>query len=415
MPTPDNEGALAHLRVLDLGMITAGAATSQILADLGADVIKIEAAGRPDPFRHWTQVASSASGQADLNASPPFQTVNRNKRSVALDLKHPEGRKVFLDMVAKSDIVVENFRRGVLDRLGIGFEDLRQVKPDIVLASLSSQGFEGPEAGYKSFGSTLDALGGLMSLTGYDAETPRWSGTNVNYPDQTVSFVAPGAILAAVRERDRSGEAIHVVLSQREVVSFLIGEYFVDADETAPRTPEGNLVEDFAPQGCYACAGRERWVALSVADDAQWTALCEVLSLDKAAQDARYVTLEGRKAGAADIDCIIASATAGWDRDELAACLAERGIAASAVLYADEILEDPQLGALDFFQDVESPSFPSHRQRGFCARFEVTPGCVRRPAPRLGEHSRQVLRELVGLGDAEIDRLTASGALSEDE
>jgi crotonobetainyl-CoA:carnitine CoA-transferase CaiB-like acyl-CoA transferase len=410
----DSEGALAHLRVLDLGIITAGAAASQILADLGADVIKIESANRPDPFRRWTQVASSAAGQEDLNASPPFQTVNRNKRSVALDLKHPEGRKLFLQMVAHADIVLENFSRGVLDRLGVGFKDLREAKPDIILASLSSQGSEGPEAGYKSFGSTLDALGGLMSLTGYDAGTPRWSGSNVNYPDQTVSFIAPGAILAAVRERDRTGEAIHVMLSQREVVSFLVGEYFVDADEVEPRVPVGNHVEDFAPQGCYACAGREKWVAISVAGDGQWAALCEVLDLGAAAGDERFSTVEGRQAHADELDALIGAATADWDRDELVACLAERGIAVSAVLYADEILDDTQLGALGFFQEVESASFPAHRQRGFCARFETTPGLIRRAAPRLGEHSREVLRELVGLSDAEIDRLTACGALSED-
>jgi crotonobetainyl-CoA:carnitine CoA-transferase CaiB-like acyl-CoA transferase len=415
MSIADSQAALAHLKVLDLGIITAGAATSQILADLGADVIKIEAASRPDPFRRWTQVASSASGQDDLNASPPFQTVNRNKRSVALDLKHPEGRKLFLEMVAHADIVLENFSRGVLDRLGIGFKDLRKAKPDIILASLSSQGDEGPEAGYKSFGSTLDALGGLMSLTGYDADTPRWSGSNVNYPDQTVSFVAPGAILAAVRERDRSGEAIHVMLSQREVVSFLIGEYFVDADEVEPRIPVGNQVEDFAPQGCYPCAGAERWIALSVMGDAQWEALREVLDLGAASADLRFATAEGRRANAADLDLLIAAATKEWDRDELIACVVERGIAASAVLYADEILEDPQLQALDFFQEVESASFPTHRQRGFCARFEATPGRVRCAAPRLGEHSREVLQELLGIGDAEVDRLTACGALFEDK
>jgi crotonobetainyl-CoA:carnitine CoA-transferase CaiB-like acyl-CoA transferase len=415
MSIADSQAALAHLRVLDLGIITAGAASSQILADLGADVIKIEAASRPDPFRRWTQVASSASGQDDLNASPPFQTVNRNKRSVALDLKHPEGRKLFLEMVAHADIVLENFSRGVLDRLGIGFKDLREAKPDIILASLSSQGDEGPEAGYKSFGSTLDALGGLMSLTGYDADTPRWSGSNVNYPDQTVSFVAPGAILAAVRERDRSGEAIHVMLSQREVVSFLIGEYFVDADEVEPRIPVGNQVEDFAPQGCYPCAGAERWIALSVAGDDQWDALREVVDLGAASGDQRFATAEGRHANAADLYAVITAATKEWDRDELVACLVERGIAASGVLYADEILKNPQLQALDFFQEVASASFPTHRQRGFCARFETTPGRVRYAAPRLGEHSRQILRELLNIDDAEVDRLTACGALFEDK
>ncbi|WP_242123953.1 CoA transferase [Sphingobium sp. Sx8-8] len=404
---------MAHIRVLDLGIITAGAVTSQILADLGAEVIKIEAPERPDPFRRWTQVASSASGQADLNASPPFQTANRNKQDVALDLKHPEGRRLFLEMAAKADIVVENFRNGVLDRLGIGFDDLRKVKPDIILASLTSQGSTGPEAGYSSFGSTLDALGGLMSLTGYDAATPRWSSANVNYPDQVVSFIAPGAILAALRQRDRTGEAIHVVLSQREVVSFLIGEYFIDFDPDAPHVPQGNRSEGFAPQGVYPCQGEEQWIALSIATDGQWADLCAMLDL-AAADDPRFATIELRQARHGEIDALLRQATAGWQRDELAAVLIERGIAAAAVKDAPGMLDDPQLDALGFFQTVESPSFPAHRQRGFCARFGRTPTAIRRPAPRLGEHSREVMRNLLGLPDDEVDRAIAAGLLMED-
>jgi crotonobetainyl-CoA:carnitine CoA-transferase CaiB-like acyl-CoA transferase len=205
------------------------------------------------------------------------------------------------------------------------------------------------------------------------------------------------------------------MLSQREVVSFLIGEYFVDADEVEPRIPVGNQVEDFAPQGCYPCVGAERWIALSVAGDDQWDALREVLDLGDASGDQRFDTAEGRHGNAADLDAVITAATKEWDRDELVACLVERGIAASAVLYADEILKDPQLQALDFFQEVASASFPMHRQRGFCARFETTPGRVRYAAPRLGEHSRQILRELLNIDDAEVDRLTACGALFEDK
>jgi crotonobetainyl-CoA:carnitine CoA-transferase CaiB-like acyl-CoA transferase len=149
--------------------------------------------------------------------------------------------------------------------------------------------------------------------------------------------------------------------------------------------------------------------------DAQWDALREVLDLGAASADLRFATAEGRRANAADLDLLIAEATKEWDREELIACVVERGIAASAVLYADEILEDPQLQALGFFQEVESASFPAHRQRGFCARFEATPGRIRCAAPRLGEHSREVLQELLGIGDAEVDRLTACGALFEDK
>jgi crotonobetainyl-CoA:carnitine CoA-transferase CaiB-like acyl-CoA transferase len=406
--------ALSHLRVLDLGIITAGAATSQIMGDLGADVIKIEAPSRPDPFRRWTQVASPASGQTDLNASPPFQTVNRNKRGMALDLKHPDGRRVFLELFVKSDIVVENFRCGVLDRLSVGFADLKRVKPDIILASLTSQGGAGPEAGYSSYGSTLDALGGLMSLNGYGPETPRWSGTNVNYPDQVVSLIAPGVILAAVRHRDQTGEPVHVDLSQREVVTFLLGEYVVDAAAAPRRGPQGNRNADFAPQGVYACAGKEQWIALSIGDDAQWVRLCDIVARDPAISAECFATAQDRHANADAIDALLGDALREWDRDRLAARLVEAGIPASPVFASPEVLKDPQLAALGFFQSVENMSFAGWRQRGFNARLSKTPATIHSPAPRLGEKSREILTDILGYSDEKIEELLKSGAVFAD-
>ncbi|MDB5582013.1 MAG: frc, partial [Bradyrhizobium sp.] len=406
--------ALDHLSVPNLGIITAGAATPQILGDPGADVIKIEAPSRPDPFPQWTQVAPAAAGQADLNASPPFQTVNRNKRGLALDLKHPDGRRVFLELVAKSDIVVENFRRGVLDRLGVGFADLQRAKPDIILASLTSQGTEGPEAGYTSYGSTLDALGGLMSLNGYGPDTPRWSGTNMNYPDQVVALIAPGAILAAVRQRDQTGEPVHVDLSQREVVTFLLGEYVVDAAAAQRRGPEGNRSADFAAQGVYACAGEEQWVVLSIGEDDQWVRLCEIAGLDPAVSAERFATAQDRHASADAIDALLGTALREWDRDHLAARLVDAGITASPVFASPEVLKDPRLAALVFFQSVEHFSFPGHRQRGFSARLSKTPGAIRSIAPRLGEEGREILTDDLGYPDARIADLLKSGAVFSD-
>ena len=178
-------GLLSGLRVLDLSGITAGGRTTQILGDFGADVIKLEGPRRPDPFRHWTAVTGST-GLGDLG-SPAFRVVNRNKRGLAIDLKRPESRAIVQRLVERSDIVVENFRREVMDRLGLSYATLREWNPAVVLLSLSSQGGTGPERFNVSFGSTLEALGGLMAMTGYDRDTPTWSTNKVNYPDQTVS------------------------------------------------------------------------------------------------------------------------------------------------------------------------------------------------------------------------------------
>lgn len=394
MAIQDSGLALDHLRILDLGIITAGAATSQMLGDFGADVIKVESLSYFDPFRRWSQVASTGGANTGLDASPPFQTVNRNKRGVALDLKTPDGKATFLELVATADVIVENFRRGVLERLGLGFEVLKAAKPDIVLASLSSQGNEGDEAGYASFGSTLEALGGLMSVMGYDAETPRWTGTNVNYPDQLVSILAPGAILAALRHRDTTGEAVHLDFSQRECVSFLLGEHIVGRASGAPLPAvTANRHPVHAPQGVYPAVGVEQWVALTIRSDREWSALCEVLGAPDLSADIRFLSVEGRREHHAEIDGQIAKWTRDKDRDALAELLKAAGIAASPVLDASEVLHHPHLADLDFFQTLQVHHLGQLRQRGFAGRLSSTPGSLRRPAPKLGEHTGEVITE----------------------
>ncbi|MDB5583634.1 MAG: frc [Bradyrhizobium sp.] len=402
--------ALGHLRVLDLGIITAGGATSQMLADMGADVIKVESPNYFDSFRRWTQVASGADA-GGLDASPPFQSANRNKRGMGLDLKHPNGPAIFLDLVRHADVVIENFSRGALDRLGLGFDALKAAKSDIVLASISSQGLIGPEAGYVSYGSTLEALGGLMSVMGYDADHPRWTGTAVNYPDQLVSILAPGFILATLRQRDRTGEAIHLDFAQRESVTFLLGEQLLAAKDGIVVGPSANRHPVHAPQGVYPCKGSEQWIAVTVRSDREWRAFCAVLELGDAAHDGRFATQVGRAACHELLDRLIAAATADRDRDALAASLDRAGIAAAPVLAAPEVLDHPQLAALDFFQWVESPNVRGHKQRGFAARFSRTPGSIRRPAPRLGEHSREVLKEVAGYSPEQIEAMIDAGAV----
>ncbi|MEU6578828.1 CoA transferase [Streptomyces sp. NPDC046805] len=402
-------GPLSHLRVLDLGIITAGAASSQVFADFGADVIKVESTTYTDPFRNWTQIAAGPTDGTQPLQSPPFASVNRNKRGIAIDLKTEAGRKVFLDLVAQSDLVVENFRRGVLDRLGIGFDALKQANPRIVLLSLSSQGLDGPEKGYVSFGSTLDGLGGVMALTGYDEQNPLWSGSNVNYPDQLVSFLAPGLALAGLRLRDTTGEAVHVDAAQREAVTSGVGETVLEYSRTGTVTgPLGNRHPEFAPQGVYPSLGKDEWVAVSVTDDAQWRALCDVLDLPEAQADPRFTTASGRQTHHDELDQLIGERTRAHDKEALAADLQRCGVPASAVLVAHEVLVDDQLKALAFHQSV--PGDPIV-QRGMAFRLDRTPGTIRKPAPRLGEDTREVLTQILGLTEDRITALVREGAV----
>lgn len=231
---------LAGCRVIDLGIITAGASTSATLADLGADVVKIEASAYIDPFRTWDR----GLGAPDWwNRSRFFEFTNRNKRGLALDLKHPEGKRLFLDLVAKADVVVENFRRGVLERLGLGWDVLSKHNPRLVMCSITSQGEKGPEAGAASYGSTLEANSGLSDLTRNARGEPVISGILLNYPDQIVSIYAAGIVALAVMEQRRTGQGARLDISQRELASFLIGEHILAASKgQAAGAPKAEIV-----------------------------------------------------------------------------------------------------------------------------------------------------------------------------
>jgi crotonobetainyl-CoA:carnitine CoA-transferase CaiB-like acyl-CoA transferase len=240
---------LSGVRVLDLGWITAGAGTSALLADLGADVVKVEGPTATDPFRLWE---GSDPDSEWWNLGPFYNYTNRHKRSLCLDLKDPRGQKVMSRLLDGADVLVENFRRGVLASLGLDAGDLRVRFPRLVIASISSQGEDGPDRDMVSYGSTLEATGGLAALTG-TGERPVISGRDLNYPDQVVCLFAAGAVVAALRERNRTGVGAHLDMSQRELTSFLIGEELVAAAEggistrwgnTDPNEPDERLVND---------------------------------------------------------------------------------------------------------------------------------------------------------------------------
>lgn len=235
MPS-DRALPLAGIRVVDLGTITAGAGTSALLLDLGADVVKVEGPGALDSFRSW----DGADPATDWwNRSHQFAFTNRGKQSLCLDLKDGRGRAVLLRLLENADVLVENFRRGVMASLGLDPAMLRQRFPRLVIASISSQGETGPDRDMVSYGSTLEATGGMAALTGA-GDAPVITGRAINYPDQVVCLFASGAIVAALLERDRAGDGAHLDLSQRELTSFLIGEELIAAD-SGTSAPHGNI------------------------------------------------------------------------------------------------------------------------------------------------------------------------------
>ncbi|TWF47421.1 CaiB/BaiF CoA transferase family protein [Neorhizobium alkalisoli] len=368
---------LAGIRVLDLGIITAGAATSAILADLGAEVIKVESPTYRDPFRIW--VAMREEDKKKL--SPHFRATNRGKRSVAINVKTPEGRACLLKLAEHCDVVVENFRRGVMDNLGIGFAALKAANPKIVLASISSQGETGPDALYVSYGSTLESMAGMAWLTGYAGEAPMVSGVDLNYPDQVVAIFAAGVICTALQDRERN-EALHLDLSQRELTSFLISDAFAETlpDDAQPSNPRlGNGDPEFFLQDCFQ-AMDGRWVALSVTE----------------AERQRLEDLAGSGG--------IAPWIAAQDAEKAAASLQEAGLAAAVNLSGEAVL------AAQEWQAGMTTASDGQPLKG--SPF-VIDGLDARPDEigDFGAETVAVLKEIAGFTDRDLAHLADAGAI----
>jgi crotonobetainyl-CoA:carnitine CoA-transferase CaiB-like acyl-CoA transferase len=406
--------ALAGVRIIDFGTITAGANATQMLADLGADVIKVESASRPDTFRAWQSNTPPTGGpgppiEDPWNRAHTFNMVNRSKRGICLELKHPHGRALVLQLAKLSDGVVENYRHGVMDRLGVGYADLSAANPAIVMISIGSQGATGPEADYGSYGSTLDALSGLMSMTGYaDSPRPYWSSEEINYPDQVASVFSAGMLLAAIRFRDRTGRGSFVDLSQRELMTTLIGEQVLQ--QTAGRgTPElmGNARPGLAPNDCYGCAGEDAWVAISVASEAEWQTLCSTIDRPDLSTDPRFASEPDRQANQAALRQELEDWTGKRTKHEAMDLLQQAGIRAGAVLTGAEMLRDPHLRARGYYHEVAHPRAGRQTLRVAPYHLSETPPTIRKAAPCLGEDTESVLREVLGISDQELTELAA--------
>lgn len=374
-------------RIVDFGIITAGAATSALLADLGADVIKVELPTYRDPFRAWSSGPMSLDGGPECPAF--FRSNNRGKRGISIDLKHPRGREAMLRLMARSDVVLENFRRGVLERLGLDAETIRRANPDIILLSISGQGATGPDAGQVSYGSTLEAVAGLAWLTGYAGGPPVVSGRELNYPDQVVSLFAAGVVLAAWLRR-QGGHAGGAVLDvcQRELTSFLVGEAFLAADHGAAPARTGNAAPALAVQRCYR-SGDGRWVAVTV-EVADQPALAALLGTAGDATPAR-------------LDAALAAWMEGADAAARVAALAASGIAAAAVRSGGDLAVRGSPSWDHAF--AAAPDGALIKATPF--RIDGIPFAMSRDAPAVGQHTAAVLHDVAGYEEAEIQDMAA--------
>lgn len=397
---------LRGIRVLELTNNWAGPIAGRHLADLGADVIKVEFPSKPATrASHWP---AREPGKYFWNRSGYFNEMNRNKRSLALDIAKPEGRELFLDLVHHADVVVENNSARVMPKLGVGYETLREVQPRLVMVSISGFGATGPRRDWIAYGSNIEAACGLASMTGYDGEVPYRTGTFV--ADPIAGANAAIAAIAALERRDRTGEGAHVdiALTETAMPFFLLA--FTHLQHTGqPFAPCGSADPWDAPTGAYRCGGKDDWVAVAVRTDAQWAALAALAGIDPVPGRTRADRVANREA----IDDALNAWTADLAQYECVRALQAVGVPSAPILRNFQFHSDPHFFARDAFIHIEHPDTGVMPYPGFPWHFSATVPGVRMAAPRFAEGNAYVFRQLLGLDDAAIARLYESGATSD--
>lgn len=396
---------LEGVRVLDLTMVWAGPYATRLLGDMGAEVIKVESARFWDMLRSLTFLPPETERLWDKSAY--FNHNNRDKYSLSLDLSDARGRDLLLRLVAECDVVIENYRADVLSRLGLDYETLRAAKPDVILVSMPGHGKSGPEQGYIAYGTNVEQLAGLVSLTGYTDGPPQASG--ISYGDPIAGITAAGAVALALRHRLRTGEGQYVELAQREALTTLIGEQIVGYSITGELPSRaGNRHPRHAPHGAYRCAGEDAWLTLACTTDAEFRALCSLIGRPELTDDPRYATEAARHTNQEDLDEPITAWTSGRDHYAAMAALQAAGTPAGAVLTAPELFQDPHLRARGFWEPIAHPEAGDWEVDGVAWRLVEHPAHVRLPAPSFAEHNQYVLRHLLGLDEAEVAALEAA-------
>ncbi|RAY15609.1 hypothetical protein DPM19_07390 [Actinomadura craniellae] len=411
-------GPLTGVRILEFTTAWAGPFAGRCLAYLGADVIKIEAPGHPDSWRGTRSGGApiyypeSTPGADPQNRNVLFNSQNLDKRSLALDLKQPGAMDVMHDLVRRSDVVLANFTPGVLDRLGIGRRDLARVNDRVIVVEMPAFGPGGPSSSHQGMGKTMEPAAGMTSLMGYPDGTPVLTGPALMDPVGGLNAVA--AVVSALELRERTGRGSRVLVPQVEAAASWIGEYILEQVETGSTwVPDGNHVPHAAPHGAYPCAGDDAWIAIAVADDRQWRALCTTLGAHDLADDPAFQRLADRQAAQGLLDDVLSELTRGHDKVALAGRLQAAGVPAAPVLGGDEIAGSPAMRACGMLVDLDHAAAGRRTYSALAFRHSRTPGSHRRAAPLFGEHNDEVLRDLLGYDAERIAALRGTAALAD--
>jgi len=402
--------ALEGVKVLDFGWIIVGGLTGKHLADHGAKVIRIESARRPDASRADRQVSVSTATNPD---DKPFYTfLNTSKLDMTIDLKHPRAREVINRLILWADVINENFTPGTMSKLGLGYEEISRIKPDIIMVGSSVYGQTGPLAREWGMDGTGMTLSGHVHLTGWPDREPVMT-TSAPYGDTVLPLFAASAIVAALDYRRRTGKGQYIDVSMLEICTFKVGQALLDWQANAHlQTRMGNRAPNAAPHGVFPCVGDDRWCAIAVFHDEEWEAFCRVLGDPPWTKEPRFATLDARKQNEDELEKLVASWTEKYSAEEVMQRMQASGVAAGGVQNARDLMEnDPQLEAREFLVPLEHPVLGVFGHPTPPFKLLKTKAQVR-TSPCFGEHNEYICTQILGISDDEFVELLQEGVFT---
>jgi benzylsuccinate CoA-transferase BbsF subunit len=380
---------LDHIRILDFSWVLAGPYATRMLADFGAEVIKIQ------PLLPEGE---------DRFSRGYYNTWNRNKLGITLDLSKSEGIEIARKLVGISDAAVENFSPRVMDNWGLGYPELKNINPQIILISMSVMGHTGPQRDYVGFGPTVQAFSGITCLTAYPDQLPL--GLGFSYSDHVAGLYASLSLLSALEHRRKTGEGQFIDLSQMEAMTSLLGDAFLEFTRGKPEVkPAGNRSDKFAPHGIYPCQGNDRWCAITVTTSEEWEGFKRALSNPDWANEARFSSLESRLENVETLENFVGEWTRQYPAEEVMIRMQREKVPAGVVQNAADLANDPQLESRGFFRKIDHPGLGRNFADASPIHLSDGPTTYRRAAPLRGQDNEYVYRDLLGLTENEINYL----------
>jgi crotonobetainyl-CoA:carnitine CoA-transferase CaiB-like acyl-CoA transferase len=393
--------SLEGIRVLDLSRFAAGPHCTMLLADLGAEVVKVEEPGSGEGQR---KIPPFARGQAYL-----FLLLNRNKKGITLNLKTEEGREILKELATQVDVLVENFAPGVMARLGLGYPELRQRNPRLIYASISGFGQQGPYSSRPGYDMLAQAMGGMMSVTGHPEGPPTRTGPAV--ADFMGSLYLTIAILAALQARQKTGRGQRIDISLHDCVWATVCYEFAPAyflqGTILPR--QGNRHPNCTPYNTYKT--KDGYVVIATATDAQWQSLLRAMGRENLLSEPRFATMAKRQENFAAVDALVEEWTRGRSVGEVIAELTQARVPCAPILTLDKVVTDPHLQAREMIQEMEHPVAGRIKLPGSVLKLSETPATLRSPAPSLGEHNREIYCGWLGLSSEKLNQLKEEGII----